>query len=76
MTGDFNAKIGQDNTGKEQIMGEHGLGEMNNNGEQLADFCVENNLLIGGTLFEHKNIHKYTWTSPDSRVKNQIDHII
>ena len=31
--------IGKDKTGYEQIMGRHGLGEMNENGEMLADFC-------------------------------------
>ena len=43
--GDLNAKIGADNTGYEQVMGKHGLGRMNENGEQFADFCAQNNLV-------------------------------
>ena len=74
--GDLNAKVGSDNTGKEHVMGKHGIGTINDNGERLADFCEENNLLIGGTLFQHKHIHKATWTSPDGTTKNQIDHVI
>ena len=35
--GDANAKIGTDNRGYEEIMGKHGLGTMNNNGERLAN---------------------------------------
>ena len=49
---------------------------MNNNGERLADFCLNNDLVIGGTIFPHKNIHKLTWRSPNGRSLNQIDHII
>ena len=67
--GDLNAKVGSDNTGREHVMGKHGIGTINDNGERLADFCEENNLLIGGILFQHKHIHKTTWTSPDGTTK-------
>jgi hypothetical protein len=73
--GDFNAKTGSDNTGYEQAMGIHDLGEMNENGERFADLCALNNLVIGGTIFPHKRIHKNTWISPDHVTENQIDHI-
>ncbi|VDP76753.1 unnamed protein product [Schistosoma curassoni] len=35
--GDLNAKVGMDNTGYEDIMGRHGLGERNENGERFAN---------------------------------------
>ncbi|XP_068712999.1 craniofacial development protein 2-like [Montipora foliosa] len=73
--GDLNAKVGRDNIGREDHMGKHGSGEMNENGELFADFCGLNGLVIAGTIFPHKEIHKTTWTSPDKRTKNQIDHI-
>ncbi len=76
LTGDMNAKVGNDNSNNERAMGRYGCGERNNNGERLVDFCTNNNLVIGGTIFPHKNIHKLTWQSPDGRTINQIDHII
>jgi len=63
--GDLNAKIGADNTGYEQVMGKHWLERMNENGEQFSDFCAQNNLITGGSVFEHRRIHKATWRSPD-----------
>lgn len=73
--GDLNAKVGNNNTGFERVIGKYGCGVMNENGEQFVEFCGNNNLVIGGTLFPHKDIHKLTWVSPGGRDKNQIDHI-
>ncbi|VDO54086.1 unnamed protein product [Schistosoma margrebowiei] len=75
LMGDFNAKVGTDNILYEDIMGRHGLGERNENGERFANLCAFNKLVIGGTIFPHKFIHKTTWTSPDHTTQNQIDHI-
>ena len=75
LMGDFNAKTGMDNTDYEDIMGTHGLGQMNENGERFADLCALNQLVIGGSIFPHKRIHKATWISPNHVTENQIDHI-
>lgn len=75
LMGDFNAKVGSDNNDIEHVMGKHGLGEMNDNGELLVELCGLNQFKVGGTLFPHKAEHKVTWVSPDSRTQNQIDHI-
>ena len=76
--GDMNARTGMDNTNRERTIGREGLGThpMNDNGERMCDFCEHNGLVVGGTLFKHKDIHKMTWTSPDGNTKPQIDHII
>ena len=72
--GDMNAKVGKENESRELIMGKHGVGEENENGELFTDFCSYNDLVIGGTIFPHKDFHKTTWTSPDGNTENQIDH--
>ncbi|KAI8484441.1 hypothetical protein Bbelb_378740 [Branchiostoma belcheri] len=56
-------------------MGTHGMGQMNENGERFADLCSLNQLVIGGSIFPHKRIHKATWRSPDHVTENQIDHV-
>jgi Reverse transcriptase (RNA-dependent DNA polymerase)/Domain of unknown function (DUF6451) len=75
LMGDINAKVGNNRDGFENIMGNHGIGNRNNNGERFAELCMDRNLMIGGTMFPHKNIHKVTWVSPDGVTQNQIDHI-
>ena len=76
VTGDMNAKVGKRNSGFERIMSKHGIGIQNDNGERLCEFCDMNALVITGTLFPHKTMHKATCVSPDGKTKNQIDHVL
>jgi len=71
---DFNAKVENDNSTREIIMKKEGLDTMSENGELFTDFCEQNDLVIAGTVFPHRKIHKVTWCSPDSRTENQLDH--
>ncbi len=41
-------------------MGREALGDMNENGEVFTDFCAFNDLVIGGSVFPHKDIHEAT----------------
>ena len=63
--GDWNAKVGsQEIPG---IIGKFDLGEQNEAGQRLTEFCQENALVIANTLFQqHKGQH-YTWTSPNGQ---------
>ena len=72
--GDFNAKLGKLHTNFPNTIGKHTLGNANDRGERLAEFCAANNLVVTNTLFKKRKLH--TWTSPDGRTKNQIDFII
>ena len=72
--GDWNAKIGK---GEEPgTVGRHRLGNRNEAGERLLEFCKENALFLANTYFELPERRLYTWTSPDGQYKNQIDYIL
>ncbi|XP_064106949.1 craniofacial development protein 2-like [Macrobrachium nipponense] len=75
--GDMNAKVGKEIAAFKGTMGTHSLHEnSNDNGIRLATLATEYNLVVGGTLFPHKEKHKGTWLSPDGNTTNQIDHIL
>ena len=57
---DLNTKVGADNSGSDRVMGRHGSDIINGNGERLVESCTTNDLVIGGTLFPHREIHKIT----------------
>jgi hypothetical protein len=48
----------------------------NDNGVRLINVAGSKNLGVKSTMFPHRNIHKYTWTSPDGKTHNQLDHIL
>jgi len=55
--------------------GLYGLGETNEAGEQLEDFCLEHELALANNMFKQHPRRLYTWTSPDGNTRNQIDYI-
>lgn len=57
LSGDFNAQIGNDNHCLTHIMGTHGMGTRNKNGERFIEFCQTFQLVIGGSIFSPQ---KYT----------------
>ena len=72
--GDWNAKVGSSET--PGVTGKFGLAIRNEAGQRLIEFCQENALVIGNTLFQQHKRRLYTWTSPDGQHRNQIDYIL
>ena len=52
------------------------MGEKNERGEKLIEFCRARKLTITNTWFTQPNRRKYTWISPDGKTRNQIDYIM
>jgi len=48
----------------------------NDNGVKNSKFFTYKNLVVRSTKFPQRDIRKYTWTSPDGKVHNQIDHVV
>jgi len=74
--GDFNSKVGRDNSGFEDIMGRFGVGDRSERGERMLEFCQRNQLSVTNTYFYHREQHRYTWTHPNGIHKNCIDYIL
>ena len=75
--GDWNAKVGKNWRAWHGALGKFGYGEENERGENLLNFCLNNNLVIANTTtYKRKAKHQRTWESPDSVTKNQIDYVL
>ena len=75
--GDFNAKIGlEENEVWPEVVGKYGLGNKNERGEMLMQFCAINRLVISNSFFKHRPGRRATWISPSGQTRSQIDYII
>ena len=79
--GDFNARVGSrvrsnEEDQWERVCGPHGVGEVNEAGEELLNFLLQNESTICNTWFYKKSIHKYNWQHSRSKVWHCIDFAI
>jgi hypothetical protein len=75
LLGGFNAKVSKEDIFK-PIVGNESLHDIgNDNGVRVGNFPNSKDLTVKSMMFPHRNNHKYTWTSPDLKTHNQIDHI-
>ena len=72
--GYWDTKVGSQETHRKA--GKFGLGEQNEAGQRLIEFCQENTLVIAKIFFQQHKRRLYTWTSPEGQHQNQIDHIL
>jgi hypothetical protein len=76
LLGDFNANVGREDIFKPSIGNESSHEISNDNGVRVVNFATSKNLVVKSTMFPHRSNHKYTWTSPDGQMHNQIDHVL
>lgn len=73
--GDFNASVGIRRRGEENFMGSNNFGRRNKRGEELINFCSEENLKIVNTFFNDVEERKWTWKSPRGKMY-EIDYML
>lgn len=74
--GDFNSRVGSNRDGYSEIIGGFGIGERNDRGDRLLDFCAEKGLRIMNTYFRHAKRHKLTWNHPNGVHRSCIDYVL
>ena len=72
--GDLNANVCGERDGR--AVGHFGLGQRNERGSRLVEWCKANRFVIMNTWFEHHMKNLYAWKSPGDTCRNQIDYIM
>jgi hypothetical protein len=72
----FNAKIGREDIMKPTTGNESLNQDSNGNVVRRVHFDMPKNLVVKSTMFPHRNVSKYTRTSPDWKTHNNIDHML
>jgi hypothetical protein len=73
LLGDFSPKVVGEDIFK-STAGNENLHEISNdNGVRVVNFATSKNLTVKSTMFPHRDIRKFTCTSPHGKTHNQID---
>jgi hypothetical protein len=67
LLGDFNAKVGREDIFKQTTWNESSHEISNDIIVTVVNLATFKNLTVKSTMFPHRNIHKYTWRSPEGK---------
>ena len=72
--GDLNARTGSKRN--DAVVGPHGELMINDSGSRLIEYCGQYGFKIMNGFYQHRDIHRYTWTQTSRKLKSIIDYII
>jgi hypothetical protein len=72
LLGDFSAKVVREDIFKPTVGYESSYEIINDNEDRVINFVTSRNLTVRSTMFQHCNIHKFTWTSHDGKTVSLI----
>lgn len=76
MIDDFNSRVGKQDEIYNRPIEKQGEDVINNNGRRMLDFYLMDEYVLTNTLFEHKNVRKYTWEVTSRGEISIIDFVI
>ena len=71
---DFRAKLGRVDIFKPTVGNESLHQDSKDNYVRIVKFSTHKKLVVKSKL--HRSIHEFTWTSPDGKTHNRIEHIL
>uniref|UniRef100_A0A0G4F7E1 Endonuclease/exonuclease/phosphatase domain-containing protein n=1 Tax=Chromera velia CCMP2878 TaxID=1169474 RepID=A0A0G4F7E1_9ALVE len=76
--GDFNARVGERNEETAVVLGRFMEGQRypNRNGQCLLEFCLEHELVVANSFFQHPLHHKGSWQHPRSKKWHELDYFL
>jgi hypothetical protein len=72
----LNAKFRRERIFKQTVGSESLHQDGNDDYFRIVNFAISKNVVLRSTVFPPTHIHKYTWTSPNKKTHNQIDHML
>jgi hypothetical protein len=67
--GDFSANVGREDILKQTIGNKSSHKISIGNGIKVVNFATSEDLVVKSAMLSHRNIHKYTWTSPEGKTQ-------
>jgi exonuclease III len=76
LLGDFNAKVGREDSFKPRDGDEIRLKISNYNGVRVVNIATSKQCTFKRTMFSHCNIYTYSWNSAAMKTQNQTVHFL